>query len=540
MTVAVTTEVPAPRRAASDGRALVGVPGGALTGPALLAAARIRVALWDRVSAAPQDAQRETLLRHCARGAKTEFGRAHGLGAVRSYDDYRRRVPVRTYADFEPMLERMRRGARDVLHPEFIEHYGCSSGTSNTAALNKFLPIGREQIRWQQKAGFDVVARYLALTGDTGFTGGFSLQLLPPAKVRREGPVGITSNPGLMQLHMPLVTRSMTLPRPAVRDIEDYDRKLDVIADAYLDHDVRALSGTTCWFPILFDRVLAAARRRGRGARTVSELWPNLRALFGGGVYAEPYRAVIEARVGRSVPLIDNYNATEGGIFAVTDRLDAPGMRVIPDRGVFFEFIPRGDVGASNPRRLALWEVAVGEEYAVVVTTASGLYAYAMGDFVRFVDVFPHRLEFTGRASGMLSVTQELTTAIEVERAFAEAAAASRGAAPELAGGADVGVEGSAKGRYVLFAEWERAPADPARFAARFDQALQKINRVYREHRANDVAILAPELVALPRGAARRFMSRIGREGPQQKFPRILDDLKRDQMRAVATTDARD
>jgi hypothetical protein len=170
----------------------------------------------------------------------------------------------------------------------------------------------------------------------------------------------------------------------------------------------------------------------------------------------------------------------------------------------------------------------------------SGLYAYDMGDFVRFTDVFPHRLEFTGRASGMLSVTQELTTFLEIERAVAEAATANRATPVEFACGADVGVEGTARGRYVLFVEWEKPPVDAARFANGFDAALKKLNRVYREHRTHEVAILAPEVVSLPRGATRRFMARIGRNGPQQKFPRILDDAKRDAMRAVAAADALD
>lgn len=525
-----------PATAAWDGRRLKGVPGSAVTGPAMLAAAKLRVAQWDRRAKDPRAVQEETLLRHCALGADTEFGRAHKLSRVRSHRDFVERVPLRAYADFERMLERMRLGERNVLHPEFIEHYGCSSGTSNTAALNKYLPISKQQVKWQQRAGFDVLARYLTLANDASFTGGFTLQLLPPAVIRQEGPVGITSNPGLMQRNMPAISRMMTLPQPPLRDIENYDRKLDAIADEFLDHDVRALSGTTCWFPILFDRVLTAARRRGMPVETITELWPNLRALFGGGVYAEPYRGVIEARAGRPVPLVDNYNATEGGIFAVTDSFDRTGMLMIPDRGVFFEFVPRADHGRDNPRRVPLWEVERGEEYAVVVTTCSGLYAYQMGDFVRFTEVFPHRVEFSGRASGMLSVTQELTTSIEVEHAVAEALAAHKSTAVEFACGADVGVDGTAKGRYVLFVEWQQAPSSPQRFIERFDAALQKLNRVYREHRAGEVAILAPELVVLPQGSAGRFMARIGREGAQQKFPRILDDGRRDVMRAIAVT----
>ncbi len=517
-----------------EGRSLQGVPGARVTGTALWAAARARVSQWDRRAANPEEVQTATLRAHCALAAGTEFGRRHGFRKVRRWEDFRDRVPVMTYADFEPALERMRRGERNVLHPEAIQYYGCSSGTSHTAARNKYLPISRAQIRWQQRAGFDVVARYLTLTGDRSWTGGYSLALLPPAIVRPEGPVGITTNPGLMQLHMPAIARMLALPQPPLRDIEDYDRKLDAMADAYLGYDIRSLSGTTCWFPNLFDRVLTAARRRGIPAETVWDVWPRLRVLFGGGVNAEPYRDVIRARVGGEIPLMDNYNATEGGIFAVTDRLDGPGLRVIPDRGVFFEFVPRDEQGKPDARRVPLWQTERGGEYAVVVTTCSGLYAYAIGDFVRFTGVFPHRLEFTGRAAGVLSVTQELMTYLEIETAVTVAAAATRATLTEYACGADVGVDGTGKNRYVLFAEFDRAPEAPEAFRDAFDLELQRQNRVYREHRASAVAILAPEVVRLPRGAMRGFMEKIGRNGPQQKFPRIVDDAKRDVLREIA------
>ncbi len=515
-------------------RRMRGVPGGAVTGPAIWAAAKLRVATWDRLAAAPEAVQTRTLLQHCARGARTEFGKQHRLGSVRRWEDFRDRVPVRTYADFEPLLERMRRGDRNVLHPDFIRYYGCSSGTSHTRAKNKYLPISREQIKWQQKAGFDVVARYLALTGDREWSAGFSLALLPPAVIKPEGPVGVTSNPGLMQLHMPRVASLMSLPRPPLRDIEDYDRKLDAIADAYLDHDVRSMSGTTCWFPNLFERLLVQARRRGMQAETVRDVWPNLRVLFGGGVYAEPYRDIIESRVGGPIPLMDNYNATEGGIFAVTDRLDGPGLRMIPDRGVFFEFVPREQQGRPDAERVPLWRVEKGGEYAVIVTTCSGLYAYDIGDLVRFTDLFPHRIEFIGRSAGMLSVTQELMTTLEVERAVGAAVKLADCSIVEFACGADIGGRGGGKGWYVLFAEFERPPGDLEGFRVAFDAALGEQNRVYREHRENDAAILSPEIVTLPRGTMKQFVELVGRSGAQQKFPRILDDAKRDVLRRLA------
>jgi hypothetical protein len=488
------------------------------TGSALWAAAKMRVLQWNRRAASParlQKVQEETLLTHVRAAAQTEFGRAHKFDSIRSYADYAERVPLRIYADYEPYLERMRKGERNILYPGFIEYYGHSSGSSNTTAAHKYLPISPEQIRWQQKAGFDI------------------LGLLPPALIRKDGPVGISSNPGLMQLHMPSAAKLIQLPQPPVRDIEIYDQKLNAMAEAYLDYDVRGITGTTCWFSIFFDRLIATAKARGRNVSTVAEIWPNLSALFGGGVHAGPYRQIINERMGRPITLIDNYNATEGGLFAATDRADDHGMLMIPDRGVFFEFVLRADHGKADAKRVPLWKVEPGVDYSIAVSTSSGLFSYFMGDVIRFNSVFPHRMEFAGRTGGVLSVTQELTSFIELERAVSEATRVNPCSLVDFTASSEVGIDGTAKGRYLFFVEFDRAPADLASFTTSVDKELCLQNRVYREHRAKDVAILSPVVIALPKGSTGRFMQEMGMNSVQSKFPRIIDQSRRELLQAM-------
>jgi hypothetical protein len=514
------------------------IPGAAAMGPILWSAATVRVIRWDRIAAHPaelRDVQLASLARNCQAAAGTEFGRAHRLGEVRTHDAFRERVPLRSYAEFEPFLERMRRGERDVLWPGLIQYFGQSSGSSQTLAQHKFLPISAEQIRWQQRAGFDVVARYVTQVGHARFIGGYTLGLLPPSTLKPDGEVSVISNPGLMQRHLPWPVRSLTLPRAELRDIPDYDQKLQSMAEAYLDYDVRAMTGTTCWFSVFFDKLLAVARARGRRVSGVAELWPNLSVLFGGGVHAEPYRQVIAKRVGRPIDLVDNYNATEGGIFAVTDRLGRDGMVTLPDRGVFFEFIPASQANKPNATRFPLWEVEEGVDYSVAVTTASGLFGYTIGDLVRFQSVFPHRMEFVGRTSGVLSLTQELTSFVEIERAMAAAVRACACSVVEFSAAAEVGVAGTAKGRYQLFVEFDRSPDDSGKFTKAFDQSLCAQNRVYREHRTQNVAILPPALFSVAPGGSRRFMEEIGRTSVQHKFPRVVDPAKRDVLARYAS-----
>jgi hypothetical protein len=508
-----------------------------MAGPVLWAAARARVMLWDRTARSPRalhQAQQEALLSNCRAAADSAFGRAHDLARVRDHADLRARVPLRPYEDFLPYLRRLRGGERGVLLPGLIPYLARSAGTSQVGAKLKYLPVSRRQIAWQRKQAFDIVARYLVLSGDLGFPGGFTLGLLQPPKIEWEGEVGLTSNPRLMQLHVPKVSRRVSLPRPPVRDIEDYDAKFRAIAEAYMDHDVRAIAGTTCWFTVLFEHVLAAARARGRDVSTIHEIWPNLRGLLGGGVHAPTYRPIIGTMVGGRTTLIDTYNATEGGCFAVTDSLEAgaPGgggddaMLVLPDRGVFYEFIRRSEHGRLDATRVPLSEVEPGVDYSVAVSTASGLFGYLLGDVVRFVSVFPHRLVFSGRVNGEISIAHEMTTARQIEDAVLAATKRHGCTLVELAASSELAER--AVGRYLVFAEFERPPADLAAFERDLDAALCEENRLYRKHRTREVGILPLRVVSLERGATQRFAEAAGRRGLQQKFPRVLQRTERD------------
>ena len=406
----------------SRGRELRRSPYPRVVGSVLQRLSALQVAAWDRSLRHVRRVQEQELRSLVEHAKDTEFGRAHGFAHVRGYEEFARRVPLGDYDSHSPFIDRMRKGEGNLLVPEPVRYFGNSSGSSNHGRP-KFLPITDRQIRHQQRAGTDTVMRYLHWSGDEGlFGGGFTLGLFPAITMREEGPVLITSNPALMMTKMPAITRPCYLPEDDVRRIADYEQKLGVIAQRYFDHDVRAVTGTTCWFTLLFDKVLAEARKRGRRARSVREIWPNLRVLFGGGVSATPYLPVIRDLMGRDdVTLVDTYNATEGGVYAASDFSGARGMLMLPHRGTFFEFVPLEEHGTASATRVPLWAVERNRPYALVATTVSGLYAYSLGDIVRFPQTAPLRIEFVGRLSGCLSVTQELTTHVEIERAVEHA-----------------------------------------------------------------------------------------------------------------------
>ena len=494
-------------------------------GRVLVSLARVQVRRWDR-ALRNVEAEQEAVLRDILRHAEgTEFGRRHEFRGMRRYDDFARAVPIGDYDSFSSYIDRMRNGESNLLVPEFVKHFGNSSGSSS-GGKSKFLPISTRQIAEQRRAGADALMRYLAWARDTQFPRGFTLGLFPPTTMRSEGAVLITSNPALMVTQMPALTRPVYLPHEDIRQMADYETKLAAIADRYFDWDVRAIAGTTCWFPLLFDQVLEAARRRGAPRASVSEVWPNLRVLLGGGVSADPYLPILRRQFGRDdLTLVDTYNATEGGIYAASDFSGERGLLMLPHRGTFFEFVPLEEREQASPRRVPLALVERDRLYSIVVTTTSGLYAYELGDLVRFTSTDPLRLEFAGRLSGCLSVTQELTTHVEIERAVAHAVTACPSRTVDFGAAAEIGVGGTGKSRYVLFVEFDKGahPHDLDAFTAAFDEGLRRENRVYREHRSGDVAILAPRISPLMSGGAKRFLDKITNGNVQGKFPRILD-----------------
>jgi hypothetical protein len=541
MSITDTVETNVPRGAAASalrkaGRSLRQSPYPRVVSRGLLQVARVQTALWDRAMGRVEEEQRKALAAIVRHARDTELGRRQHFADIHRYEDFVRQVPVGDYDTFAPYIDRMRAGAKNLLVPEFVRYYGNSSGSS-VQGKSKFLPITERQIAHTRMAGSNALFRYLAWRGDADFLTGFTLGLFPPITMKQEGEVFITSNPALMSTRLPPITRPVMLPNDEHKRIASYEEKLRKVAAAYLDHDVRSVTGTTCWFSLLFERVLEAAANDGRRVSSVAEIWPNLRVLIGGGVSADPYMPIIKKLLGRDdVALVDSYNATEGGLYATTD-FRGRGMLMLPHRGTFFEFVPVSERDQPSPRRVPLWAVERDVPYSIVVTTVAGLYAYEIGDIVRFPSTDPLRIEFMGRLAGCLSITQELTTHVEIEQAVAHAVRKHPCMTKDFGAAADIGAVAGAKSRYVLYVEFEEgaAPNDLAAFAAAFDEGMCAANRVYREHRSGDVALLPPKVVPLPKGVARAFMADVTRGNVQGKFPRILDEGRKAKLESYLT-----
>ena len=401
-----------------------------------------------------------------------------------------------------------------------MRFWAISSGTTSG---EKFLPVSRETIANNKRGGFDSLVPHL-VQDDGDLFAGRMLFLGGSTALRRDGDVMIGDNTGIMALHVPRCLRGLHAPSPEVRSLPSWEQKVARAAAETAACDLRMLAGVPSWIVLFGEAVLQHCRERGRPVETLAEVWPNLELFVHGGVTFAPYAERVRALVGKPIRYTDTYSASEGGMLAVQDARDAPGMLPLLDRSTFFEFVPHEELGRADARRLAAAEVEPGVDYAVVLTTDSGIVSYLVGDLVRFESVRPLRMVFAGRIAHTLNAFGEHVSGGELERAVAHAAARTDAAVSEFAVGVRYPSPGQPMGGHCYAVEFHRAPGDVDAFATAIDDALQRGNEDYATHRS--YGMLAPVVEALPPGTFLAFLQRRGKIGGQHKMPRVLDDAQ--------------
>jgi hypothetical protein len=462
------------------------------------------------------EAQAETLEALLATARETTFGREHGFSGIRSHADFARNVPVRRYVETLPWLHRVLRGEENVTWPGRARWFAKTSGTT---AGDKAIPVTDALVAQNRRAGRDVLAYHVRSTpgsrlfeGELLFLGGSTTMEGLPAG----GQVGDLS--GIMTAEMPFWLRRRVRPSPGVVAIRDWELKLEAIARETLGRDLKLLSGMPSWSLLLFERWRALS-----GGRSPADLFPGLELFVHGGVRYEPYRETLETSFGRALRRLEVYPASEG-FLAVQDDPGSVGMVLGLDYGTFYEFVPAAEAGSPSARRLTLAEVRVGETYSIVLSNVAGLWAYEIGDLVRFASIAPPRVTVVGRTTAFSNCCGENLIVEEVEEAFVAACAETGATAGEFTVAARHGAV--ADGRPRL--EWVVESADPAfpseAFARAADAVLRRRNHDYDTKRTGDVGMLPPVVALVPPGTFHSWMRSLGKLGGQHKVPRLRND----------------
>ncbi len=475
--------------------------------------ARYRIGRLDRCPIA--SIQSATLLRLVRRARDTRFGRDHDFSGIRSVRDYHERVPLRDYEAFwkeywQPVFPRL----DGATWPGHIPYLALSSGT--TSGTTKYIPVSREMVRSTNRAGLTTLALFLAAhPGTPLFAGrvfmlGGSTDLTP----LDDGVLaGDLSGIGIREITALL--RPYTFPPLELALLCDWEQKLDLLAEQGAGLPITALTGIPSWLLALFDRL-----KRRTGRERIIDVWPTLRLVVHGGTKFDPYRALFRREIGSdAVAFLETYPCSEG--FVATEDPRHRLLRLIPDHGIFFEFVPVAELGMDRPPRYTAAEVELGVQYAVVLTTCAGLWSYVVGDTVCFERRDPPLLRFTGRTRYFLSAFGEHLISEEVERAVARAAEVTGAAVVDFHVGPVFPAHPAEAGRHRYLVEFADAPPDGARFAQAVDAALVELNADYQAHRVGDLTLTAPEIWPVPRGGFADWLRARGQLGGQHKVPRM-------------------
>ncbi len=470
---------------------------------------------------ATQQAQLARLLRHAA---DTRFGHAHDFAGLRDVASYQARVPLRRYEQFwTEYWSAAFPNFADVTWPGRIPYLAASSGT--TSGDTKFIPVSRQMVASNRRAALTLLSFHYQACPQTRIMGGKNFLLGGNAELMRRA-AGIHSGDlsGIAANELPWWTKGRYFPPEDLSRIGDWEQKVECLASLSLGEDIRMLGGTVSWLLAFIERALACKP----GAVRLHDIYPNLNLLIHGGVNYAPYkRRFDELLAGSHAETREVYPASEGFV-ALADRNPGEGLRLLLDNGLFFEFVPVEELDADRPTRHWVRTIETGQNYAVVLTTNAGLWSYILGDTVRFVDRNTPRLLITGRTSYFLSAFGEHLIGEEIESSVELAAAATDVNVRDYAVGAIYPDRQGEKGRHLFVVEFagEVGPQTVERFTEVLDKSLAEANLDYREHRLNDVQMLAPVVQVAKAGTFAEWMKARGKLGAQNKVPRVINDAE--------------
>lgn len=473
----------------------------------------------ERYTDHAEDIQRGVLRRLVNAAEHTAYGKAFQFDKIRLYENFAQRVPLNDYDSLKPYIERMRHGEPDVLWKGHVHWFAKSSGTTHDKS--KFIPVSPRGLKHiHYKGGTDSVAIYLHRHNpESRLFEGKALILGGSHQPDANLPQSLAGDLSAILLeNTSSFVNHFRVPSKPTALLSDFEQKRLKIAEETMGQNVTNLSGVPSWMMGVIRTVLEKT-----GASTLDEVWPNLEVFFHGGVaftpYREQYRRIIPSE---RMHYVETYNASEG-FFGIQDLPDNPGLLLMLDYDVFYEFIPVEEVGRAQPRIIPLWEVEPHRNYAMVITTSCGLWRYQIGDTVRFDSVRPYRFRISGRTKCFINAFGEELMVDNAEQGL-DRACRLTGAEVEEYTAAPVFMDSEGHCRHQWVVEFRKQPASVEAFADALDAALKELNSDYEAKRYKDLTLQRPEIVVARQGLFNDWLKSRGKLGGQHKVPRLAND----------------
>ncbi len=469
----------------------------------------------------PIETQERQFRQLIKKGQQTFFGKKFAFDSIQCIKDFQTRVPVHTYEQLYPYIERILKGEQNVLWPTAIEWFAKSSGTTN--ASSKFIPVSPEALQeGHYKAGKDMLAIYINNYPDScvaqGKTVGLGGSLYPsishPGSDVRYGDVS-----AVLMKNLPFWAQWGRTPDLTTALMGEWEAKLEKLASITSDKNVTSIAGVPTWVLLLLQKVMALQNKS-----YIHDVWPMLELFIHGGISFSPYKALFQSISSKELHYLEVYNASEG-FFAVQDQVDAKDMLLLLDHGIFYEFIPLDEIEQEQPKAIGLEEVVLGKVYAIIISTNAGLWRYQIGDTIQFTSLSPFRIKITGRTKHFINVFGEEVVIDNAEAAIEKACQFTDARLSDYTAGPCYFAEGKS-GSHEWIIEFTKLPNDVERFIDILDITLKQVNTDYEAKRYQDLVLARPVVHCAPQGLFYQWLKKQGKLGDQHKVPRLANDRR--------------
>lgn len=469
----------------------------------------------------PHKVQEALLFQFFQATKHTEWGKKYDYKSIKSPEEFANRVPIQDYESLKPYIQRMMHGEKDVLWSGRVKWFSKSSGT--TSDKSKFIPVSSQNLKQCHIRGtWDTMNLFYNKHPNArqfeckSLLMGGSIKAFEPYPKTLYGDVS-----AIMIEHMPYVARPFFTPDFETALMDDFEAKIErMVKIVSQEKDMVMIGGVPSWTVVLFRKILEYT-----GKNNLLELWPNLELYVHGGVSFTPYQKQFQDFIpSDKMKYMEIYNASEG-YFAIQDDLESDDMLLLLNNGVYYEFLPPEEWYKPNPQAIPLRAVQTGVNYAIVISTNSGLWRYILGDTIQFTSTNPYKIKITGRTKQYVNAFGEEVMVSNTDKAIAETCKTLNAAVAEYTV-APIYFNGRKKGGHEWIIEFEKRPNNIQAFNNLLDQNLQKINSDYEAKRFKGMALEQLKLRVVSKGTFHRWLKSKGKYGGQNKVPRLCNHRK--------------
>lgn len=463
----------------------------------------------------PIETQEKIFHKLITEATKTQFGKDHQFHSIKSYEDFKSKVPINDYEGLKSYIENILKGESDVLWKGKPTYFAKTSGTTSGA---KYIPITKDSMPFHISSARNALLDYIQQKENADFVDGKMIFLQGSPVLEEENGIKVGRLSGIVAHYVPKYLQKNRMPSWETNCIEDWETKIDKIVEETIDQNMTLISGIPPWLVMYFERLIEKS-----GKSSIIEIFPNLQLMVTGGVNYNPYKEKIDHLIGKKLDVIQTYPASEG-FLAYQNSLNSDDLLLLLDNGIFYEFIETDKFFDENPERISLKDVELNKDYVIILNTNAGLWGYNIGDTVRFTSLNPYKIVVSGRIKHFTSAFGEHVIAHEVEQAIEKTLKVHTAQISEFTIAPQVNPdEGLPYHEWLI--EFAKEPEDLENFIETLDNHLRSFNTYYDDLISGNV-LRKLVISKVKKQGFNEYMKSQGKLGGQNKVPRLSNDRK--------------